>query len=350
LALNWEKLSPTTIKVFTPAAQYFKGDLIKTFDENIFEARVNFIADADPLIDIDLKNMEFRSPDDFTTSPLRGGAVTFAAPNYTITAGTGLQAKNGNTPFAYLTPISWAQTIIAEPLPNPTGYNTVQVNGTGIVSIVSGLNGPQASKDNIVLATVFAPTRDIIPRGSPSTDHGNSIRTFSLIIGVVKSGMIFTGNTNQTFVTTSGSLYFDGIGKGTELPNLKPCPAQPITSFRLYDRDTDLGVTTILPNAQYDVGGVQTAIPGTNWGYHKLFLAPNCQILVQYGQDVAPSKNEITALEDNNRDVYVTNPVLQGIVKFIGVVYFQNGNANFADSAKTFWRNSGLFGIGSAGS
>ena len=348
LAGNWEKISPNYYKVFTPGTQYFAGDLIKTFDEQIFRARIDFIANADPVVDAANRDMEWRSPNDFTTAPLRGGDVTYAAPNYNVAAGSGIIVTNGGTPFSQINTIMWNAATIT--MPNPTGYNTIQVSNTGVVSAVSGISSALASKQNIVLAIVFAPTNEILPRGNAGVDHGNTMRTLSIMIGIVRNGVIFTGNANQTFLTTSGSLFFDGIGKGTETPNVKQCPAQPVTSFRLYDRDSDLGVTTTIPNAQYDVGGTLTAIPGTNWTYFKIYLAPNCNIILQYGQDTAPTKNEIIALQDVNIDSYIPNPQLQGIVKFVGIVYFQKANANFASNVTTQWVNSGLFGMGISGS
>ena len=348
LANNWEKISPTYFKLFVPGTQYFTGDLIKTFDEQLFLARINFIADVDPVVDISLRNMEFRSPNDLTTAPLRGGVVTYGAPNYNVTAGNGVIVTNGGTPFSQVNPVTWNAAVLT--MPNPTGYNTIQVSGTGVVSAVSGISGALASKQNMVLAVVFAPNNEIMPIGTATVDHGNDMRTLSIMIGIVRNGVIFTGNPNQTFLTTSGSLFFNGLGKGTETPNVKSCPAQPVTSFRLYDRDSDLGVTTTIPNAQYDVGGVLTAIPGTNWTYFKIYLAPNCNIILQYGQDTAPTKNEIIALQDVNIDAYIPNPQLQGIVKFVGIVYFQKANLNFASNVTTQWVNSGLFGMGVSGS
>jgi len=350
LAGNWEMISPSHFIDYTPAKQYFTGDLIKTSDGHIYTAASDFVATTSPA-DIANGEMSFMSPPDYTTSATSGGVITFAAPNYQITAGTGFIVTNGGTPFSTITNVAWNATNIPEPLPVPTGYNTISVSSAGVVSASSGLDTPASAKSSIVIATIFAPTRGIIPRNGAATDHGNTNRSLSLILGMLKDKIEFTGNADNTFLTRAGSIYFDGIAPGTEQPNIKNCPVQNITNFNYYDRDSTISTNqTLIDTYNYDLNGTLASLPDNVWSYHKIFLAPNCRVFVQHGQEHAPSEAAIIAAEESGRNSYVTNPALTIGVKFVGLVFFQSKTNVMTEGPLVTWVNSGLLGIGVAGS
>jgi len=348
LADNWELISPSHYVEFVQGKQFFTGDLIRNpADGSTYRAKNNFI--GSPLFITDLSNnlMDFVSPDDLTTSPTSGGVITFVAPNYQITAGTGyIRTNNG------IIPKKWNATNIDEStLPNPNGYNTVIVNNAGTVTIASGMDSSIMGKQNIVLGNISGIDRKIIQRRGTSIDHGNTNRNLSHALGIIKNGLRFRGNAGtQTFLTEAGNINFDGINPTGEIKDLLDCSPQATTVFRLYDQDSDLGLVSIIPNSNYDVAGALQPIGGTNWGYFKIAVSLDCSISLQYGQDIKPTKNEIVAAEEENRDLYVVNPALKEAVLYSAIVFFVNGNIDFGNLTTTVWKNSGKLGIGSPGS
>jgi hypothetical protein len=348
LANNWELISPTHYVDFIAGKQFFTGDKIRNpADGNIYRAKNNFIGSTLFITDLSNDLMDFVGPSDFTTSTTSGGVITFAAPNYQITAGTGyIRTNNGPKN------IKWNATNIDEAtLPNPTGYNTIMVNNAGTVTVASGMDSSVMAKQNIVLGNVSGLDRKIIQRRGASIDHGNTSRNLSHALGIIKNGMGFRGNTGtQTFLTESGNINFDGINPTGEMKDLLDCSPQATTVFRLYDQDSDLGMVSIIPNSDYDVAGTLTPIGGTSWAYFKISVSLDCSISLQYGQDIKPTKNEIVAAEEENRDLFVVNPALKEGVLYSGIVFFVNGNIDFGDLATTVWKNSGKLGVGSPGS
>jgi hypothetical protein len=250
----------------------------------------------------------------FNIAPARGWIVDNTYENATLPAVTNVYYSGG--------------TGLTTPYLNTDVATYVLITSASTVTLQPTFPTPQERRENIFLGRIAHPDKTNIVTVNNTTDFDvspmSAIRDLWTSIKLINEGVVISSNgANLSFNSSSGTLWGNGIGWYTNQLNpdsISISGSSPVTfQYRTQTGGTYSNTTTIDP-AYYDVGGVRTLVGGgsnssTN---QRVYLFPNNQIRVQYGQTVYSSLSQaVTASQtetfttfSNNRD----NAILIGII------------------------------------
>ena len=150
----------------------------------------------------------------------------------------------------------------------------------------------QQRRENIFLGKVVHPNRSSILNVNNTVDFDVSpmaaLRDLWTPIKLVNQGILVTPNgANLNINTSTGALWGNGIGWVTnqQNPNSVSIPSKaPATfAYRTQTGGTTGEVSTI-DVGNYDVNGVVTPVPGTQYTTQRIYQFPTGLIRIQYGQ------------------------------------------------------------------
>lgn len=283
-----------------------------------------------------------------------GGAGV--ATTFTIAAGTGQIVDNTVDPPT-VTNVSWvAQTNVAvtnlltqlvtfvaidsggNVVQSATDFTPAQQREYIVIGVVVHSNQTTVNAVNQTQVVAYAP-------GAQLNDLMYSLGLFNV------SGNIFTPNgANLKLNKSAGSLFRRGSNYTnlTDNPHVTSTPSLTQAPLRMQNQ-TGAGSasTTDVDVANYDVGGVTTAIsPATRFSILRVFLFQSNLIAVQRGQALYVSLAEAKAAIQT--ETYVTNSILAANGLLRGFIVAQANATSLSDASKVFFIEAGRFG-GSSG-
>lgn len=180
------------------------------------------------------------------------------------------------------------------------------------------------------------------------------LRDLSAQFSLINSGnRVYANGANLNINKTNGELYGYGINyqSNPKNPSLKNIPEQLVASFR-YRTQTGgtTSTVTLIDPTKYDLNGVITSIPGginvsTN---QRVYLFPNGNLIVQYGQQIYSSLSEaIQSLDFETFNAFQN--VLEGAI-LIGIISIAKSCTDLTNSATVKFLNASKLGetVGSA--
>ena len=229
-----------------------------------------------------------------TTGVRFGGFVTVGTGlTADITAGAGAILNNTTPNAPIYTPITWPATTGIVVPDNDTTWIYIDSNAT--VNVTTSEPSPAFRRLNIVLgrAVAFGGSVVAVQQGvQPTQQAGGAIADIMEILGAVKlkGGLMLSANgANLSFDVSSGRILSSGAGGATLTPHTVELPlASPASFSTILQNGTVVAPngTTVIDPANYDNGGVLTAVPGssTRATIKTLFLFANGRMSVAYGQ------------------------------------------------------------------
>ena len=361
LVLNNGILSGITLNTFSNGDTLYLSDTvaggyIATTSSLAFTARTNEIGyvlqtgSTTGKIYVNINNEDSNlSLTDIERNILEGNVISSGTYQYTgMTQGTGqtinvallrgwiVRNTNGYATFPDVTNVYYTGgTNIPLTYLNSADATFILINSASTLVQQTTFPTPQERRQNIFLGKVVHPNRTTITSLNQTVDFDVSpianIRDLWTPLKLVNQGVLASANgANLSINISSGTLWGNGIGWTTNQlnPNSVSISGSSPTTFQYRTRFGPItggtapytGNTTLVDPANYDLGGVVTAIGGgsnssTN---QRIYLFPTGLVRLQYGQQVyntlaeavAGSQTESFVEYSNNRD----NGILIGIL------------------------------------
>lgn len=254
--------------------------------------------------------------------------------------------------------INFAGQVGVTPL-NPSGISYVFVDSAG--SLMQQLTVPSASdrRDNIFVGRVITNGSNVVTQTivNPvvTENIANSMYDLFEAIGTFNdSGNVITANgANLNLNKSLGKIFDAGANYSIdrEDPHRVTINSCTICSF-FYNTQTGLNLTpvTAIDPANYDLGGVVTAISGSNnrATNQRLFLFPSGNITIQYGQVIYPTIADAASGAPN--ETFIENPAFAGGV-LVAILSVRKGatSLNLATDARLSYPNQFGGSSGAAG-
>jgi hypothetical protein len=300
---------------------------------------------------------------DFVTSTglSTGGilSVNVDPTKFDLTAGTGTVVDYATDPTnPTITSVTWgaftAQSVTGLAIQDAT---YILINSAG--AILQQSNYPDASQrranifvgrlghsnhTSVQFATSFP---DLVQ--SPTSqlyDFMDALGSFN-----INGNELSDNGANFQFQKSAGNVFFRSFNYPTndQQPHTSlVASATPATFF--YRTQTALNSTPMISVdvTKYDVGGVVTTIPNaTDAVIHRVFLAPNGVINIQYGQNLYA--NLSTALASIATDTFIVNPTIPDVTILIGYIVAQKNAPALNDVATVAIVQAGKFSAGASG-
>jgi hypothetical protein len=168
----------------------------------------------------------------------------------------------------------------------------VLMTSAGTISYQTSFPSPQERRRNIFLGKVVHPSRTSILNVNNTVDFDvspmSALRDLWTPIRGVNQGIIVSPNgANLNINTSAGTLWGNGIGWTTNQlnPNSVSIPGKSPATFA-YRTQTGgtTGEVSLIDVANYDVGGVVTPVPGTQYTTQRIYQFSTGLIRIQYGQ------------------------------------------------------------------
>ena len=177
----------------------------------------------------------------------------------------------------------------------------------------------------------------------------------------ITGNLITPNGANLTVNQSSGTMFNRAFGHYisgvlTNSPHIVATQAQTPADFIYVTQTTTTAgaLTSLIDVANYDVGGVITAIGGSTnrSSVHRVYLFPNNdpqrQLIVQYGQTAYATLNE--AVARIGTEAFVENSTfIQGGGALIAFIAARHTATNLSDTAQAVIVQAGKFGSGPSG-
>lgn len=216
----------------------------------------------------------------------------------------------------------------------------VLLNAAGVIVLQNTFPTSAQRKTHIYLSKISHPTNTVLQFALNEVDFVTSplaqFRDVFQVIQYMRSGINASGNSGLTINTTNGSILGNGINFVTDdtNPNNETVTAGAPRDFLLLNQSGAAGsfVTAIDP-ANYDVGGVTTAIGGStnNSTIQYLYYAPGVGFAIQRGQTVYPSLTD--AIAAVGRESFTVRPNLVNNSILIAAICLRRSTTNMNDTA-----------------
>ena len=287
-----------------------------------------------------------------STGVRNGGALTGVGTNTVqVAAGNGVILDNTNPAAPTFINLTW----VAQPLgPLANGYFYVSVDAAGVASVstvpptaAEFRTRIQLGRVAVAAGVISGTTSHLTPIQQPAVQ----IRDIWTALGIVKNGTAPQPSGANLFVRVSaGTIYSPGAG--FQISVLEPHQLNfPVFDtagadrFRLFTQAGPVGVdVATLPVANYDNGGVITAIPGANARSQifTVFRFPSGFVRILYGQQF------YNTLADAIAALVTYDPIVPAVLAtdsvVIGYIIAQK-NTTALNSATAFFVTTDKFGF-----
>lgn len=295
------------------------------------------------------------------TGVLTGGvlSVSVGGTTFSITDGTGQVIDNYTTPLTpTITPVSWSgktnvtDTLLSEPA------NYILIDSAGAVVQQATAPTDDELRDKILIG-VIAHANNLIIAFAPlvvsAYQNGNLAQDILSALGTITTGCTYAGNAALTFRRTSGSIFRRGAHYtlDAKTPNAVDLTAQDPAQFASYCRNgsntvfSNSAVGTTLTANRYDDGtaaaaGIPNGVVNNNqWQAMRLFLSTNGFTLLQYGQQIYNSLDDVVAgvLSENWFQAPITR-----LTSFRGFLFVRGGASNLSSVSDAYFQPAGKLG------
>jgi len=249
-------------------------------------------------------------------------------------------------------------TGMTTPYLNTDTSTYVLLNSASTITLQSTFPTSKQRVENILLGKVIHPNKTAIQNVNNTVDYSlspmSAIRDLWAPLKLINQGIVISANgANLQFNKSSGTLWGNGINWVTSMrsPNsVTLSGSSPATfQYRTQTGGTTSDVTSIDP-ANYDVGGVVTAVGGganssTN---QRVYVFPTGVVRVQYGQTVYSSLANAVAGIQTESFVEFANNRDNGIL--VGIISVNKNATNLSNTAEAVFIPASKFGEVAAGS
>lgn len=166
-------------------------------------------------------------------------------------------------------------------------------------------------------------------------------------IKYINDGNLISANgANLSIDKSNGNLTGLGLGLTIKKPNKRNYPAQTLATIRRRTQTGGTGTSTTLDVVNYDLGGTVTAITGTKSQNQRVYLLPEANIVIQYGQTLYNSLTDAIQGIENEIFVELEN-VKRG--QLIAIISVTSNCTSLQDTSRARIKNVGKFGETSVG-
>jgi hypothetical protein len=202
--------------------------------------------------------------------------------------------NTSNPIIPYVLQVNYSGSTTGQTTPYLTTADStfVLMTSAGTISYQTSFPSPQQRRQNIFLGKVVHPSRTSILNVNNTVDFDvspmSALRDLWTPIRGVNQGIIVSPNgANLNINTSAGTLWGNGIGWTTNQlnPNSVSIPGKSPATFA-YRTQTGgtTGEVSLIDVANYDVGGVVTPVPGTQYTTQRIYQFSTGLIRIQYGQ------------------------------------------------------------------
>jgi hypothetical protein len=202
--------------------------------------------------------------------------------------------NTSNPVIPYVLQVNYSGSTTGQTTPYLTTADStfVLMTSAGTISYQTSFPSPQQRRQNIFLGKVVHPSRTSILNVNNTVDFDvspmSALRDLWTPIRGVNQGIIVSPNgANLNINTSAGTLWGNGIGWTTNQlnPNSVSIPGKSPATFA-YRTQTGgtTGEVSLIDVANYDVGGVVTPVPGTQYTTQRIYQFSTGLIRIQYGQ------------------------------------------------------------------
>lgn len=331
------------VLAWLPSTQYLEGDFVygSLVSLDVYVAIANFISSATTISDdlIPGTRWQIIAPETLGTGLLFGGLATQNAGNpnnIDIATGRGGIQNHYDQIDRQLVIVNWGN--LADIVVNvaPVGAQvTIYMNAAGVPFFAGGLPNGITIKDNMLIGRILydednVTIRGIFPQRWRGFDTNSYVRDFMGAIGIISlppNGNIYGCNlTDLDLNKTGGNLF--GIGfnfDNPRNPNLADTPAlNPVPFlYALQNELTDAAVTDLDPD-NFDDGGTLTAVPADEFSVQTIYLGPNNNTIIQYGEATFSTQTEaVDSIDIRN---FIPYPgVIGNAASLRGVIIVEQG-------------------------
>jgi hypothetical protein len=238
-----------------------------------------------------------------------------------------------------------------------SGANYILINSAGALVQQSTVPTPSERRQNIFVgrvitnATVVSAT---VVEPVITENLANSVWDLMISLGFFNDNgnSISANGSNLEIDKTTGTIFAPGANYNTDRddPNRVTIAAcTTCTYFPILRSGVGLASKTVLDVANYDVGGVVTAIGGSSneATNHRVYLFPSGSIVIAYGQETF--NNPTQAQARIARESYVKNPILNGGV-LVAIISAAKNATDLSDDSQAKFSYPSQFGETVSGS
>jgi len=295
-----------------------------------------------------------------TKGLISGGIVTINADptKIDITAGTGVLVDDWTDPQnPVVYDVSWgAVTALAVTYLGTSTFSNILIDNTGAVVQLEDDPTDAQRRDNIYLArlghTNLTSVQSVVPKYSAAASPMSQVNDLLSFIGLINIGNIVSANgANLSINKSTGQLYDKGVNyvNTPKTPNTVTMASATAPTIRRRTQTGNGTSSAFLDVANYDVGGTITALSGTKYTNQRVFLFPNGNIIVQYGQVAYNSLS--SAIAGLETEAFVVFENLSDAC-LIGIISVRSTATDLSDAAQAYFglvSKFGEIGIGSGG-
>jgi len=257
-----------------------------------------------------------------------------------------------NPVIPYVLQVNYSGSTTGQTTPYLTTADStfVLMTSAGTISYQTSFPSPQQRRQNIFLGKVVHPSRTSILNVNNTVDFDvspmSALRDLWTPIKGVNQGIIVSPHSTTLEINTSaGTLWGNGIGWATNQlnPNSVSIPGKSPATFA-YRTQTGgtTGEVSLIDVANYDVGGVVTPVPGTQYTTQRVYQFSTGLIRIQYGQNYYSTLAKALAALTTETFVEYVNNRDNGIL--IGLITVASNASNLSNTNQAIFTLVSKFG------